>query len=184
MQDLCHRKRLEVDWPLKWNVPSVIEVGLVSHRMQLFRWLYPGSLQWVTKINPVCQETRLFNSFIEGKLILQSLCGWCCCFCFNTYSASQRVSQLWLSLRQILPVAWLLFLTKFGLRIQVQATVFELTTPTLEAVSSNHWAVHHPVLVRECRVKSKIARLSSWFALPLDSQEHSSTIPQLIQPVP
>ena len=30
------------------------------------------------------------------------------------------------------------FLTKFGLRLQVQASGFELTTPILEAACSNH----------------------------------------------
>ena len=43
-------------------------------------------------------------------------------FLFNNYSVGQRHSHLWLSLRQtFLPVAWPPFLTKFGLRLQMQA---------------------------------------------------------------
>ena len=40
------------------------------------------------------------------------------------------------------------FLTEFGLRLQVQASRFELTTPILEAARSNHWAIHHPRITR------------------------------------
>ena len=36
------------------------------------------------------------------------------------------------------------FLTKFGLRLQVQASGFELMNPILEAARSNHWAIHYP----------------------------------------
>ena len=36
------------------------------------------------------------------------------------------------------------FLTKFGLRLPVQASGFELTTAIVEAARSNHLCIHHP----------------------------------------
>ena len=57
------------------------------------------------------------------------------CFCrFKAQQLGQRYGLNTLSTTTRKPP----FLTKFGLRLQVQASGFELTTPILEAVRSNH----------------------------------------------
>ena len=58
-----------------------------------------------------------------------------CCFC--GFKAQQCLGQRY-GLKTLSTTRKPPFLTKFGLRLQVQASGFELTTPILEAVSSNH----------------------------------------------
>ena len=61
-----------------------------------------------------------------------------CCF---VVLAGLRLNNAWASRMVLRPFTTSRkppFLTKFGLRLQVQAPGFELTTPILEAARSNH----------------------------------------------
>ena len=57
--------------------------------------------------------------------------------CFRWFKAQQCLGQRY-GLKTLSTTRKLPFLTKFGLRLQVQASGLELTTPLLEAARSNH----------------------------------------------
>ena len=62
----------------------------------------------------------------------------CCLFvCFCGFKAQQCLGQRY-GLKTLSTTRKPPFRTKFGLRLQVQASGFELTTPILEAARSNH----------------------------------------------
>ena len=60
-----------------------------------------------------------------------------CCCCLCGFKAQQCLGQRY-GLKTLSTTKKPPFLTKFGLRLQVQAYGFELTTPILEAARSNH----------------------------------------------
>ena len=68
----------------------------------------------------------------------------CCCFCgFKAHQClGQRYGLKTLSTTRKPP-----FLMKFGLRLQVQASGFKLTTPIFEAERSNHQAIHQSTCI-------------------------------------
>ena len=59
------------------------------------------------------------------------------CCCFLRFKAQQCLGQRY-GLKALSTTRKPPFLTKFALRLQVQASEFELTTPILEAARSNH----------------------------------------------
>ena len=63
--------------------------------------------------------------------------------CFCEFKAQQCLGQQY-GLKTLSTTRKPPFLTKFGPWLQVQASGFELMTPILEAVFSNHQAIHHP----------------------------------------
>ena len=59
-------------------------------------------------------------------------------FCLFLWLKAQQCLGQWYVLKTLSTTRKPSFLTKFGLRLQVQASGFELTTPKLEAARSNH----------------------------------------------